>query len=55
MFFMVWSVSRGRKYKFRNIKAREGSFGKENQGICVCSLFKVSDFVQVPKQKIAQK
>ena len=55
MFFVVWSVRRGRKHKFRNIEAREGSFGKENQGICVYSLFKFSDFVQVPKQKIAQK
>ena len=47
MFFVVWSVQRGRKHKFHNIEAGEGSFSKENQGICVCSRFRVSDFVQV--------
>ena len=56
VFFVIWSVWRGRKHKFHNIEAREGSFGKENQGSCVYSRFRVSDFVQVPKQKkIAQK
>ena len=48
MFFVVRSVWRGRKHNFRNIEARGGSFGKENQGICVCSRFRVLDFVQVP-------
>ena len=47
MFFVVWSVWRGRKHKFRNIEAREGSFDKENHGICVCSQFRVLDFVSV--------
>ena len=28
---------------------------KKNQGICVCSRFRVSDFVQVPKQKNSTK
>ena len=55
VFFVVWSVWRGRKHKFRNIEVREGSFGKENQGICVCSRFRVSDFIQVPKQKNSTK
>ena len=37
----------GETHKFRNIEAREGSFGKENQGICVCSRFRVSYFLSV--------
>ena len=48
VFFVVWSVWRPRKHNFRNIKARGGSFNKENQGIFVCSQFRISDFVQVP-------